>query len=176
MTSKKPIVLDTDMISSFAWVKRVDIIIKLYSPEIILLDVVETELSRVPHLLTQVREYIKSRDIDYIKMDIYSKEGKEYARLTSEIWSVGDGEAAGMAYCRYNDCILGSNNFRDILNYCKKYNIKIKTTVDIMLEAFENNIIDKNEGDRIWKRMLSKRRKLPYKTFSGALKEKGLGE
>ena len=48
------------------------------------------------------------------------------------------------------------------------------STVDIMAEAYKNRLIDKNEGDRIWERMLSKKRKLPYKTFSEALKEKGV--
>ena len=163
------------MISSFAWVKRVDIIIKLYSPEIILLDVVEEELSKTPHLMEQIDDYIESKEIQFIKMDLYSIEGLEYVHLQRN-WNIGKGEAAGMAYCRYNNCILGSNNFRDIQNYCKKYNIEIKTTVDIMLEAYANSIIDKDEGDRIWEMMLSKKRELPYKTFSEALKKEEVGK
>ncbi len=74
-----------------------------------------------------------------------------------------------MAYCRYHNCILGSNNFSDILTYCKKFGIQIKTTVEIMIEAYENKLIDFRIGSRMWKKMIEKRRKLPYENFQEAI-------
>ncbi len=171
MTCENKIVLDTDVISSFAWVDRFDIVIKLYSPDIIILDVVKEELIKVRHLFDIVNKYIESEDIQFIKIDPYSEEGIEYARLLKDLWSIGKGEAACMAYCRYHNCILGSSNFSDILDYCEKFNIRINTTVEIMIEAYKNELIDFRIGSRIWKKMIEKRRKLPYKTFQEAIDE-----
>lgn len=169
VTCENKIVLDTDVISSFAWVERFDIIIELYSPNVIILDVVKDELIKVKHLFNRVSKYIESQDIELLEMDPYSDEGLEYARFLKDLWSIGKGEAACMAYCRYHNCILGSNNFADILNYCKKFGIQIKTTVEIMIEAYENELIDFRIGSRMWKKMIEKRRKLPYKTFQEAI-------
>lgn len=58
MTCENKIVLDTDVISSFAWVERFDIIIELYSPNVIILDVVKCELIKVKHLFDRVNKYI----------------------------------------------------------------------------------------------------------------------
>jgi len=169
VTCENKIVLDTDVISSFAWVERFDIIIELYSPNVIILDVVKDELIEVKHLFNRVNKYIESQDIELIEMDPYSDEGLEYFRLRDELWTIGKGEASCMAYCRYHNCILGSNNFADILNYCKEFDIQIKTTVEIMLEAYENKLIDFRIGSRMWEKMIEKRRKLPYKTFQEAI-------
>ena len=109
VTCENKIVLDTDVISSFAWVERFDIIIELYSPDVIILDVVKDELIKVKHLFNIVNKYIESEDIELIKLDINADEGLEYGRLLKDIWTVGKGEAACMAYCRYHNCILGSN-------------------------------------------------------------------
>lgn len=169
MTCENKIVLDTDVISSFAWVERFDIIIELYSPNIIILDVVKDELIKIRHLFNRVNKYIDSEDIEFIEIDPYSDEGLEYFNLRDNLWTVGSGEAACMAYCRYHNCILGSNNFADILNYCNKFGIQIKTTVEIMLEAYESKLIDFRIGTRIWDKMIEKRRKLPYRTFQEAI-------
>lgn len=169
MTCENKIVLDTDVISSFVWVERFDIIVDLYSPEIIILNVVKEELAKVSHIFNRVNKYIESGDVQMVKIDPYSDVGLEYFHLLDDLWSVGKGEAACMAYCRYHNCILGSNNFTDILNYSHEFGIRIKTTVDIMIEAYENKLIDFRVGSRIWERMINKRRKLPYKTFLEAL-------
>lgn len=172
-TNKKTLVLDTDVISSFAWIKRLDIIIKLYSPNLVLLDVVEGELSNTPHLMVQVDKYIDEGKIKFIELELYSSmEGLKYACLRRNIETIGIGEAACMAYCRYNNYILGSNNFRDILEYCEEHEIEIKTTKDILIEAYENSLIDENEGNKIWKEMKLKQRKLPCETFSDALRNR----
>jgi predicted nucleic acid-binding protein len=169
VTYENKIVLDSDVISSFAWVERFDIVIKLYSPNIIVLDVVKDELIKVKHLFNKVKKYIESEDIELVNIDLNAEEGLEYGHLLKYSWRIGKGEAACMAYCRYHNCILGSNNFADILNYCKEFGIKIKTTVGIMIEAYENKLIDFRIGSRMWKKMIEKRRKLPYKTFQEAI-------
>ncbi len=75
VTCENKIVLDTDVISSFAWVERFDIIVELYSTDIIILDVVKDELIKIKHLFNRVNKYIESEDIELIKLDINADEG-----------------------------------------------------------------------------------------------------
>lgn len=64
------------------------------------------------------------------------------------------------------DGILASNNYRDIAPYIEKYNLKHVDTGQILMEALAKGIIIQNDGDMIWKQMLSKNRKLPNTSFS----------
>ena len=63
MSTEPPIILDSDFLSSFAWVNRMDILAGLYSGRMIVLEEVMDELKRVPHLALRVEPSIRNGHI-----------------------------------------------------------------------------------------------------------------
>lgn len=49
-----PLVLDSDVLSHFAWVDRLDILEKLYAKNMIVLEEVINELSKIEHIAQKV--------------------------------------------------------------------------------------------------------------------------
>lgn len=70
---------------------------------------------------------------------------------------IGKGEAAAISLARYQDGIVASNNLRDISPYIKLYKLENITTGDILLEAYNKQLISESEGNRIWAGMLPNR-------------------
>ena len=86
----------------------------------------------------------------------------EYAKLKNRY---GDGESACMAFCKFSKDILASSNIRDIAHYCKENQIPYITTMDILLEAFNKNVMDEAACNKfIWK-VKSEGSKLPVNTI-----------
>jgi len=160
------IVLDSDVVSSFVIVKRIDILISLFSKQLILLDFVKDELMRGPKYYHNIKKYIDNGEIIEINISTATDQDvlKEYSEITSDYFSIGKGEAIGMAYCYVHDCILASNNFKDIRKYCCKHKIQMLTVSRILYKAY-NNIIDYKNGVIIYDSMIQKGIKLPYISF-----------
>lgn len=68
----------------------------------------------------------------------------EYIRLKAKF---GKGESACMAYCRFNKDVIGSSNLRDIISYCKEFEIEYLTTLDFLAEAYHRKILSEAECD-----------------------------
>lgn len=71
---------------------------------------------------------------------------------------------------KYN-VILASNNFKDLVFYINLYNLKYISTSEIIYKAYKDEIISLNKAKSLWKEMIKKRRKLPFKTFKTYLKK-----
>ena len=54
-----PLVLDCDVLSSFAWANRLDILEQLYAKNMIVLEEVIDELSKIAHIAKKVDSIIK---------------------------------------------------------------------------------------------------------------------
>jgi len=93
LSTEAPILLDTDFLSSFAWVDRMDIIEGLYSKRMIALEEVMVELSKVPHLDDRACFSIMHGHIKRVGMMVGSAEASEYIRL-HETGRYGSGEAS----------------------------------------------------------------------------------
>jgi predicted nucleic acid-binding protein len=165
------LIVDTDFVSNFGCVDRIDIIIDQYAPNIILIDVVENELKnpKIEHIYNRLKGFIDKGDIKQYSIISSSEIGREFISLSWQS-GLGDGEAACLAYCKINGGILGSNNLSDIYNYCRDNNIKIITTADVLKKSFENKYITLTEGKKILAKMLKKERKIGYNTFEELLK------
>ena len=61
MLIRPPLVLDADLISCFAWVKRFDILESLYSGLMRVLPEVINEVNRIPHLGSILHHSISNR-------------------------------------------------------------------------------------------------------------------
>ena len=165
MSIDPPVILDADFVSSFAWVNSLNILEKLYSKRMIILEEVLEELNRVPHLASRVELSISNGHIKCEAMFADSPEALQLAELL-ETGRYGTGEAACMAYLTQHDGILGSNNLSDVKAFCTQNNKRLLTTADVMYQAYEKSLISLEEADKIWTDMLSKRRKLPASSFS----------
>jgi len=159
-----PLVLDSDVLSSFAWVNRLDILEKLYAKNIIVLEEVINELSKIEHIAKRVESCIKRGSIRLVSIPANAPEALELARLLKS-GRYGRGEAACLAYLKYNFGSLGSNNISDVKAVCSEKNICLLTVPDIISDAYQTNIITKEEANKIWVNMINKKRKLPAESF-----------
>ena len=165
MLTEPPLVLDTDLLSDFAWVNRLDILEKLYAKKMIVLDEVMNELNRVEHLAKKVQHCITNGSIKLIQILASDPEAVELGRLLED-GRLGRGEAACMAYLRYNLGTLASKNLSDIQKLCSDKNIDLVTTPDVIYEAHQKKFISLDEANNIWAAMIQKQRKLPTASFS----------
>lgn len=85
---------------------------------------------------------------------------------------IGKGEAASIALAKQYDGIVASNNLKDISLYIAQMDLKHLTTGDILLAALERGYITEAQGNTIWTKMLSKRRKLGAANFTAYIQAK----
>lgn len=170
-----PLFFDTDCISAFLWVDNESILSKLFPGRIIIPKEVYDELSnpvvnhikglksQVDFMVNNGQAYIEAIDINtkeyelYLKMTIKPDHGKKI---------IGKGEAASLALAKEKNGIIASNNLKDIASYVSEFGLKHYTTGDIMMLAFNKGYITEEQGNIIWSKMILKRRKLGYSTFT----------
>lgn len=171
------IFFDTDCISAFLWVNDESILEKLYAGRIVIPEKVYEEMSnpRVSWMKNRIDILINSGVARVEDINIDSEEYVLYIELTSfdgKRKVIGRGEAACIALAKKYNAIIASNNLRDISFYIKEFSLKHLTTGDILIEAYEKEIITEDESNTIWANMIAKRRKLGANSFSDYMKEK----
>ncbi|NHJ86473.1 MAG: hypothetical protein FK734_13495, partial [Asgard group archaeon] len=156
---QKKILLDCDVIRHLIKADRLSLLSELYDGRLIILDVVKKELLRSSHLVMIVSNFIQFFHIEEMSFPTDRIEVlKEFASLKRRY---GDGESACMAVARFDDNIIASSNLRDIETYCSENNIEYLTTMDIILEGFENGKFTKDEADAMIRTIKQKNSKLP---------------
>jgi predicted nucleic acid-binding protein len=168
MTDK--LYFDTDCISPLLLLGKENILLELYRTRIVLPQQVFIELCKVNSIRAKIG-YLQSRsEIEVQPIIAGTPESDLYFKLTASpakgFKTIGRGEASAIALTKVNNGILASNNFKDIMQYIKLYGLKYTTSADILVEAFNNGLIEEYHGNVIWKNMLQMRRFLPTKTFS----------
>lgn len=153
-------------------------VVKLYPGKIVIPGHVYAELSSpgVEHLKRGIDALLASGSAAQKSIELNTQAYTIYRKLTSAPGYghkiIGKGEAAAIALAKCNDGILASNNLKDIADYVRRYGLKHLTTGDILKEALERGFIDEVKGNSIWSKMLVKRRKLGFDTFSDSLAHK----
>ncbi|MDP3916524.1 MAG: hypothetical protein Q8R96_22595 [Bacteroidota bacterium] len=94
----------------------------------------------------------------------------EYIRLKARF---GKGESACMAYCRFNNDVIGSSNLRDILNYCREFGIEYLTTLDFLAEAYQRKILTEAECDHFIY-LADTKGKIPFRSITAYIASLGL--
>jgi len=104
---------------------------------------------RGPKYYHNIKEYIDNGEIIEINISTPTDQDvlKEYSEITSDYFSIGKGEAMGMVYCYVHDCILASNNFKDIRKYCYEHKIQMLTVSRLLYKAYNDNIINHESGE-----------------------------
>jgi hypothetical protein len=165
LLTEPPLLLDADYISSFAWVYRFDILSKLYADRMLILDEVLSEISRVPHIEKGIQELISRNTLKRAAIMGDEPAAIELGTLL-ESGRLGAGEAACMAYLKYNPGSLGSNNLADVRIYCERNGKCLITTGETLIDACVSGLLNVKDADGLWIRMIAKKRKLPTATFT----------
>jgi len=169
----EPLFLDTDCLSTFLVVGRENLILQLYAGRIGIPQQVLIELNKVKQFKIKLDGRLKTGKVIPFQLPAGSAEAAMYLKLTTSPDAgckiIGSGEAAAIALAKQYDGILGSNNLRDILPYIRLFNLKYRTSADIMAEALERHLINEGQGNVIWRDMLQRNRKLPADTFTDFL-------
>ncbi|MBE6499656.1 MAG: nucleic acid-binding protein [Methanobrevibacter thaueri] len=163
----KPVYCDTDCLSSFIDVNQIDLL-KLEFSKLIISSVVKEEFDQLPsnhHISRGLNKMIQEGFIEIYDMDVTSPEYELYEKFLDEDEDVGEGELSVIVLCIVKEGILASNNFRDVCEYVKRYNLNHITTSRILVKCYEDRHIDLNKGNEIWKDMIDKRIRLPERTF-----------
>lgn len=136
---KTKIVLDADVIIHFykgGILHLLPTIFKEY--DYIVLSKVYTELNRdEKHCIDMIGQTFKT--ITVVEYNPKGDELREFAILNN---TRGKGESACMAYCKYNNDVIGSSNLNDIRIYCEENGITYLTTFDFLYYAIKRGIID----------------------------------
>jgi len=155
-----PIVFDTDCISSFLWIKRLDIVNDLFSNQIIIPQTVYNELNKIKNpqyrfLFNDLYTQILKKNFKLKDIMISNQEFNEYRKLISmkNPKRIGKGEAAAIVIARALKGTLASNNLSDILPYVGKNKLPYIRTDNILYLSYEKKYFSIEEGNQIWNDM-----------------------
>lgn len=143
-TNKTKIILDADVIIHFSKGGYLNILPKIFSNyKFSVLDITYNEIKGV--IKNQLDNQISLlKNISILPFNPNYEMQKEYANLITKL---GKGESASMIYCRYNKNVIGSSNLRDIVDYCKQYQIIYLTTLDFLYYAIQKQIMTIEEAN-----------------------------
>jgi len=164
--NKEVILLDADVIIHFLK-GNILYLPKIYPDQLSILDVVKKELCSNQRLRTPVDNFISFFKINIIPFPTEVDIIKEYASLKKMF---GEGESACMALARFKKFCIASSNLRDIENYCLTNGVKYLTTMDILVEGLNKNVLTETECDTFISEVLKKGSKLPDRTIKEYIK------
>lgn len=167
---EKKLLLDADVIIHFCKAGSFLLLATLYKNRLFVLDRVATELRKHPVFHTELDRMIRAKLLMEIELPNRPEIILEFAKLTSK--RSGAGESACMAYCRFHKDILASSNLRDIEDYCIIHNIEFKSTLDLVYELHQSNMLTRSECDQFIQDVLKKGSRLRYKNFQDYLESR----
>ena len=171
----KPVFYDTDCLSSFLQINRIDLLKKEYS-KIIISAKVKDELfdkntpEKIKNRLTSIIQdgYVEIKDLEF-----GSSEFEQYYEFITDdkTEDIGKGELSVISLAIAKNGILASNNLNDVCYFVKKYNLEHVTTSKIIVTCYEKGYLTFDEADNIWKELL-KNQKHPQKQLKKPLIQK----
>lgn len=164
----KPVFYDTDCLSSFLQINRIDLLKKEYS-KIIISAKVKEELfdkntpEKIKNRLTSIIQdgYVEIKDLEF-----GSAEFEQYYEFITDdkTEDIGKRELSVISIAIVKNGILASNNLNDVCYFVKKYNLEHVTTSKIIVICYEKGYLTFDEADKIWKELL-KNPKYPQMSF-----------
>jgi len=166
-SSQPSILLDSDVVRHFINGGKIHQLSSIFPKRFAMLDKVKNELCRSRAIETIVNNFLIMTKVPIIPFPKQIEIIKEYAILTKQF---GEGESACMAVAKYQKQFIASSNLKDIAAFCKTNGITYLTTMDILLEAFNNKIFSKKECDEFIAIVKAKGSKLPCNTLDEFIK------
>jgi predicted nucleic acid-binding protein len=154
---EKLILVDADVIIHLSKADRLTILKELFEGRIYVLDYVLEELKLMAPF--QLAIILGLKILQEMKFPTNRAEVLlEYNKLKK---TMGKGESACMAVCRYQKDILASSNLKDIKPYCEEHQIEYLTTLDILAIAYLKKKMTAAEVDHSIYQIKSKQSRLP---------------
>ncbi|WP_461461452.1 nucleic acid-binding protein [Methanobrevibacter sp.] len=167
----KPIFYDTDCLSSFLQINRIDLLKREYSKIIISVKVKEELFNKntpekVKNRLTSLihEGYVEVKDLEFgtDEFDLY------YSFITDDkTEDIGKGELSVISLAISKNGILASNNLDDVCYFVKKYDLEHITTSKIIVTCYEKEYLTFDEAQKIWDKLLlnPKHPQMTFKDF-----------
>lgn len=144
-SSEPKILLDADVVIHFIKAGKQLLLPKVFPNRFVMLDKVYNELTVRNSKSLPVNNFLTWCKIPVIPIPVNSEIIREYARLKKEL---GEGEAACMAVARFTKDYIASSNLKDIYKYCNEHGIVYYTTMDLLLELYNQGIMSEPECDQ----------------------------
>lgn len=151
------ILLDCDVIIHFTRAGCQLQLPKIYPGRFVILQKVKDELDKRKKSIVALEHFIEYTKIPVVPFPQNPEIILEYSRLKQ---SMGDGEAACLAVAKNTKNYIASSNLRDIKDYCSYYGIVYLTTMDILLEAYKNGVMNEEQCNAFIKEVKEKGSKL----------------
>lgn len=176
---RKVIFADTDTLSTFLWRDQFGFFLQLFEKlqiEVIIPQVVLEELEynarTKARLADPIKSWAKQGKLTILDIDAGSPEYYTYLQLTEEE-GMGKGEAAALSMATHSKCeaSVASNNLSDIAEYVKANNIDLWTTARIIYTCEIEKIMKKDKAEKLWKKMVEDKEKLPSSSYEKYLEK-----
>jgi predicted nucleic acid-binding protein len=170
-----PLFFDTDCLSAFLWIDGQSLLPKLFPGRIVIPSDVYAEIDKpcIQHLKKRVDGLLTAGEAQVAEILVGTPEYELFFQMTELATPIiGKGEAAALVLAKFRGGIVASNNLRDVRQYVQEYDLQLMTTGDILALALERGFITEKQGNKIWKEMLSYRRKLGATSFSEFLRKR----
>lgn len=176
------IIMDTDVLSSFAGIRQLELLLDLFPNQIIIPEAVLKEFSvlkyhpGLKYIYHDVKSKVDNLEIEVFEIMAKTKEKDAYVDFLNH--GLGAGEAECMAIAVTNDRIISSSNLRDVGNFVHtdKENKLVKNipTLEILkrlyIKGYSLDVIENMKKD-----MIKMNRKLPPESmYEILIKEKCL--
>lgn len=154
MLKSPPLVADSGIIIRYGLTNKIDILKSLYSGNIIVPTEVITELITNHNLDAVIKSaltqgWIEEYQINYVD---HPQICYTFADLKKRY---GTGESAVMAIAKENSWTVGSDDMKAARKYCEKNSIPLMGSLGILFDAYDQKIIDENEGQAILTDMIN---------------------
>ena len=154
---KVKIVLDADVLIHFSKANMLSLLPEILTEyDHVVLSTVYEEIGTIQGQLDNQIHFLKN-----IVLETFNPTGevlKEYAMLKN---TLGKGESACMAYCKFTNNVIGSSNLKDIKAYCERESITYLTTLDFLYYAYERKKLSSADCLKFITDVISKGSKLP---------------
>ncbi len=173
----KAILIDSDVLIHFSIGGDLSMLNYIYPQyEKWILDVIEGEIAqRYSSAHTQLQFLLDQNIFKRVAMpDVKTPVYAEFVRLTRGNRRIGEGEAACMAFARFNEQVLASSNFKDIRAYCEEHEILYVSTMDLLRQAMDENILTEQVCNDFIAKVKQRGSKLPCNLMSEYTDERPL--
>lgn len=165
---------DTDYLSSFIRINRVDLILNKYC-KILTSKQVKKEFDAEgysPKIKEGFADLCSSGKVEIFEIEEGTEEWDIYMNLMMLSEDVGKnvGEMSVIALSKAKNSILASNNLKDVCDCVDHYNLKHTTTATELVEFCKNKLIDFKQAESYWRTMTQFGISLPKTSFENFYK------
>lgn len=148
-----PMIIDNTVVGRYGLTGRFDILEKLYGKNIVIPTQIIVEAAGVQVLLESVQAGLKSGWLEEYTLDFTKGKNEllEYAKIRKRFHY---GECAVLAIAKTWNCTVASDDMTATRNYCKKNNIDQIGSLGILYDAFETELLNEADADKLLKDMI----------------------